>query len=68
MREYTSLTMVAMETKICNFSVVIAMVATRKKNFFKNLNLIDSNHHCKNWVGWVAVGWDRMSQPQNVNF
>ena len=33
-----------------------SMVATRKKNFFKNLNLIDSNHHCKNWVDWVAVG------------
>ena len=33
--------MVAMETKKDNFSVIIATVATRKKNFFKNLNLID---------------------------
>ena len=30
-----------------NFSVIIATVARRKKNFYKNLNLIDSNHHCK---------------------
>ena len=49
------LTMVSMETEKGNFSV-IATVDTRKKNFFKNLNLIDSNHHCKNSVNWITVG------------
>ena len=27
-----------------------------KKNFFKNLNFIDSSHHSKNWVDWITVG------------
>ena len=27
-----------------------------KKNFFRNLNFIDSNHHSKNWVDWITVG------------
>ena len=22
---------------------------------FKNLNLRDSNHHCKNWVDWITA-------------
>ena len=29
-----------------NFSVIIITVASRKKNFFKNLN----------WVDWITVG------------
>ena len=33
----------------------------RKKTVFKTLNLIDSNHHIKNWVDWVMVGWDKIS-------
>ena len=42
-------------------SISITVVAMHhasydKKNFFKNLNLIDSCHHCKNWVDWINVG------------
>ena len=45
MKEFVSLTMVVMETGKGNFSVIIAMVATRKKNFTNNLNIIDLNYH-----------------------
>ena len=42
-------------------SISLIMVAMHhapyeKKNFFKNLNLIDSYHHCKNWVDSITVG------------
>ena len=40
----------------------------KEKNFFKNLNLIDSNHHWKSWVDWITVGWDKMSQPKKCKF
>ena len=52
MKEFISLTMVAMETEKSSFSVIIATC----ENFFKNLNLIDSNHHYKYLVDWLTVG------------
>ena len=64
MKEFISLTMVAMETEKSSFSVIIATC----ENFFKNLNLIDSNHHYKYLVDWLTVGWDKMSQPQKCKF
>ena len=48
--------MAVMETEKVNFSVIIRTVAIRKKVSFKNLNLIDSNHHCQNWVDWITAG------------
>ena len=33
-----------------------------EKNFFKNVNFVGSNHHCKNWVDRITVGWDKISQ------
>ena len=39
-----------------NFLVTIAAITTRKKSFIKNLNLIDSNYHCENWVDWISAG------------
>ena len=45
MKKFISLTMVAMEIGKANFSLIIATVATRKKNFIKNLYLIDSKNH-----------------------
>ena len=56
MKEFISLTMVAMEKKKVNFSVIIATVATKKKSFIKILNFIDSNYHCINWVDWFSAG------------
>ena len=42
---------------------------TRKNSFIKNLNLIDSNYHCKNCkVDWIGAGWDKISQPQKCKF
>ena len=60
---------VTMGKKLCtfekgNFSVIIPTVATRKESFVKNLNLIDSNYHCKNWIDWISGGSDKISQPQ----
>ena len=34
---------------------MIAAIARRKKNFMKNLNLVDLNHHKKNWVDWISA-------------
>ena len=67
MNEFISLKMVAMEAER-KFLSFIATVAARKKNFFKNLNITDSYHHCKNWVDWITVGWGKMSQPQKCKF
>ena len=38
-----------------NFSVVIATATKRKKCFFKNMNLVDTNYHGKNWVDWIST-------------
>ena len=45
MKELVSLTMVAMEIEKRNFSVTVAMVATRKIFFIRNINLVDTNYH-----------------------
>ena len=59
MKEFVSL-----KKEKSNFSVIMATVPTRKKSFVKNLNLIDWNYHCKNWIDWISAGWDKISQPQ----
>ena len=45
MKEFVSLTIVAMEIGKRNFSVNIAMVATGKTFFIRNINLVDTNCH-----------------------
>ena len=40
MKEFISLTMVAMEIKKDNFSVIIAMDAKKKTFFIRNMNFI----------------------------
>ena len=49
-------------------SVVIVTVATRKESLVKNLNLIDSNYYCKNWIDWIRAWWEKISQPQKCWF
>ena len=38
-----------------------------EKYLIKNMNLTDANHHCKNWVDWIAdAWWDKTFEPQKV--
>ena len=61
MKEFISLIMVAMWTEKMQFLGYHSHGCyEEKKNFFKNLNFIDSNHHSENWVDWITVGWDKM--------
>ena len=48
LREFISLKMVTIKIEKGIFLVIIAKVASRKKTFIKNLNVIDSNYHSKN--------------------
>ena len=49
MKEFISLTMVAMKTEKMQFLGYHSNGCYEQKNF-KNLNFIDSNYHFKNWV------------------
>lgn len=64
MKEFVSLTIVAMEIGKRNFSVNIAMVATGKTFFIRNINLVDTNCHWVYWVDCRSARRDGMSQPQ----
>ena len=56
LKEFVSLTMVAMEMwKKDTLSVIVATVAKRIKYFIKNINLLHSKHHCQNCVDWASA-------------
>ena len=50
------------------FPVIIARVAEKEKCFIKNINLIDTYYHWKNWVDWISARPDKMLQPQKYTF
>ena len=68
MKEFFCVTMVAIEIGKRQLSVIIAMVAARKKSFVKNLNLIDSNYYCKNWLIGSLQDEIKYHNLKNVNF
>ena len=51
-----------------HFSVIITIVAIRKKSSIKNLDLVDLNYHYKNWIDWISARWNKVSQPQKCTF
>ena len=68
LKEFISLTIVAMEIEKMQFLGYHSHGCYEEKNFCKNLNFIDSNHRCKDWIDWITVGWDKISQPQKCKF
>ena len=49
------------------FQFVIAVVATGKRNFIKNMILIDTKR-LTIWVDWINARWDKKSQSQKCIF
>ena len=36
--------------------------------FFKNIDFIDKNYHCKNWVDWLSARREKISKFNNLPF
>ena len=65
MKEFISLTMVAMEIRNRLF---FHYDSNGEKKPYKNLNLKDINCDWKNLVAWIRARWDEKSQPQKCTF
>ena len=69
LKEFVSLTMVAMEMEKRELiQVIIATVTKRKIYFIKNTNLLHSNYHWSNWVDWKSKRRQIMLQSQKGIF
>ena len=60
--------MVAVETEKRQFLNYYSIGCYEGKKLPQNLNLIDSNHHCKYLVDWITVGSNNCDNLKNVNF
>ena len=49
------------------FSIIIATILTRKKRSVKNMNIINFNHHWKNWVDEIKQSEKKCCNIKKVN-
>ena len=69
MKEFVSLTTVAMEIGKRHFFKDQWKVFQEEKYLIKNMNLTGANYHWKNWVDWILdTWWDKTLQPQKCTF
>ena len=69
MKEFVSLTTVAMEIGKRHFFKGQWKIVQEEKYLFKKMNLTDANYHWKNWVDWILdTWWNKTLQPQKCTF
>ena len=69
MKEFVSLTTVAMEIGKRHFFNDQWKILQEEKCFIKNISLTDANYHWKNLVDWILdTWWDKTLQPQKCTF
>ena len=69
MKEFVSLTTVAMEMGKRHFFNDQWKMLQKEKYLIKNMNLTDANYYWKIWVDWILdTWWDKTLQLQKYTF
>ena len=68
LKEFISLRMVVIEMRKRQFLSYHNNGCYEKKSFFKNLDFVDLNCHCKNWLDWINAGSEKISQSKKCKF